>query len=135
MARKYMPHAWRMSCSFNVKFNQQKFPEWITACLEWLFGSCCNRNYFASSIIYPISFVYEIKNVTVRPQNNPLFLLTQFIVCNLVPVMSIADVINIKQQSISNTSTAPVYGVYISQLIRYSRACSFFQTFWKVVLF
>jgi len=67
MARKYVPHAWRMSRSFNVKSNEQKFPEWITACFEWSFGSCWNRTYFALSIIYPISFACGIQNVTVRP--------------------------------------------------------------------
>ena len=29
----------------------------------------------------------------------------------------------------SNMSAAPAYGVYISQLIRYSRACGFYQDF------
>ena len=29
----------------------------------------------------------------------------------------------------SNFSTAPAYGVYISQLIRYSRACGYYQDF------
>ena len=34
---------------------------------------------------------------------------------------------NIKQQSISNTSTAPVYGVHSSQLIPYARAGSLYS--------
>jgi len=35
--------------------------------------------------------------------------------------------INIKQQSISNTSTAPVYGVHSSQFLPYAGACSLYS--------
>ena len=31
------------------------------------FESCCNRRYFALSIIYPIFFACGMQNVTVRP--------------------------------------------------------------------